>query len=191
MKKCGYCGRENDNDLHHCSECGAELPPPGPPPLPTIHPSPKRPLGAYRSAMRGYYQQQAQAVAASKPARACRCGGLLSPMGVHQTYLWGLVPLGHSVTYVCPRCRATAEIASPVRFVLFSVFLLIIGWAFVGCTWLGLKAGGERGMLIGTVITGPVFGFLLWAQVLFIRNWVRYPSSKTPAQTARSTPRTN
>src|SRR5256885_13170102 len=32
----------SDNDLHHCSECGSELPPPGPLPLPMIPPSPKR-----------------------------------------------------------------------------------------------------------------------------------------------------
>jgi Putative prokaryotic signal transducing protein/zinc-ribbon domain len=33
MKKCGYCGRENDDTLAVCSECGVEL---APPPVPEI-----------------------------------------------------------------------------------------------------------------------------------------------------------
>ena len=34
MKKCAYCGRENQDDTTHCNGCGTEFPVPTPPSLP-------------------------------------------------------------------------------------------------------------------------------------------------------------
>ena len=39
MKKCAYCGRENDDDAVNCSECGTEFVQPTPTP-PTPEPDP-------------------------------------------------------------------------------------------------------------------------------------------------------
>ena len=42
MKKCAYCGRENDDNAVHCSECGTEIVPPSPTP-PAKAPAPAGP----------------------------------------------------------------------------------------------------------------------------------------------------
>jgi hypothetical protein len=42
MKKCAYCGRENDDNAVHCSECGTELVQPSPTPAAPA-PEPARP----------------------------------------------------------------------------------------------------------------------------------------------------
>jgi len=42
MKKCGYCGRENDEDAAYCFECGTEFASISAPPLST-GPEPTRP----------------------------------------------------------------------------------------------------------------------------------------------------
>jgi len=108
MKKCAYCGRENDNDATHCRECGAgEFLAPGPAPT-----QPRVEAGKDESEATTPAEDSIPELSAAGESVICttchtlnvpdvtfcrRCG---APIGFISTIVSGLVSLAVSILFL-------------------------------------------------------------------------------------------
>jgi hypothetical protein len=178
MKQCTYCGKEYPDEATVCAIDERPLRKAVPPKNVQEHSDSSLifPFVISRS-LRRHYQREAQSLAASKPARICACGTTLLPTQVDQSYLWGIIPFGDTITYICPKCRTSVAITSPLRFGIFSVFLILFGWAFLVCIWLLIHRQENEnvaGVIIGAIITGLLFGLFFYFQADAMRSWLKY-----------------
>lgn len=117
MKKCRYCGRENDNNLVKCWECGTDLPERSehatPPPLPKSH------RKRIDDPLRAYMRRSAKETLIEAPSLRCKCSGVMNAYYVNKSFLGALVPMGHSTRYRCQLCDSQVALKSPIELFIF------------------------------------------------------------------------
>jgi hypothetical protein len=174
MKQCTYCGKEHADDATVCVIDGQPLRNAVPPKIVPQH----NDFLLISPPLRRYYQQEAQSLAASKPARICACGATLLPAQVNQSFLWGLIPFGDTITYICPRCKMSVEISSPLRLIVSFFSLVLSGVLFSGCIWLWIQKYRDNTVVIGTFVGGSLFCCCLYFQISALRSWLKYRRKK-------------
>ena len=185
MKQCTYCGKEYPDEATVCAIDERPLRKAVPPKNVQVHND-----FFLSSFLRRHYQREAQSLAASKPVRICACGAIFSPTQVSRSYLWGLIPFGDTITYLCPSCKMSVEISSPLRLVVSFISLVLCGCGFSACIWLWTQKYRDNPVVIGTLLFGAGFCCGLYFHISALHSWLKYRRRKRDSTGMGSSPLT-
>ena len=167
MKKCSYCGAENDDSVLQCAGCGTEFP--------DLRPKPSRPS---RRTTAEVQQQKLTSLLNKQPIRKCQCGRGMRPIFIRGWFLLGSedVIAAASALYECPGCRRKVQVPTVSMMVFLSILFIIFIWCAGALVVPGWSFGFSQ-FIFALLFLSPA-GVTLTMLVNGCRKWRAHPGLK-------------